>query len=139
MKRISARRSLLTLTMAATIAVPLSTAAIPAYASSRASIVSLAASRTYNGSVQQMDRWGPIEVSIVVSNKKITRVIVSATAHTGRSVQIQNAAIPLLKSETLKAQSANIDGVSGATLTSGAYERSLDAALSAARTGGNNA
>ena len=134
MKRISARRSLLTLTMAATIAVPLSTAAIPAHAASRASIVSLAASRTYNGSVQQMDRWGPIEASIVVSNKKITRVIVSATAHTGRSVQIQNAAIPLLKSETLKAQSANIDLLSRATDTSTAYVASLTDAVKRART-----
>jgi uncharacterized protein with FMN-binding domain len=41
------------------------------------------------------------------------------------------AAVPVLISETLKAQSADIDTVSGATLTSDGYEESLQAAIDA--------
>ena len=73
-------------------------------------------------------------MSIVVSNKKITKVNVSATAHTGRSVSIQDGAIPILKSETLQAQSAKIDTVSGATDMSTAYITSLQDAIKSART-----
>ena len=43
--------------------------------------------------------------------------------------QINNRAEPALQSEALQAQSANIDGVSGATYTSEAYAQSLQAAL----------
>ena len=48
-----------------------------------------------------------------------------------RSVAIDNQAIPELRQEVLTAQSANIDGVSGATFTSEAYAASLQAALDA--------
>jgi uncharacterized protein with FMN-binding domain len=40
-------------------------------------------------------------------------------------------AVPQLIAETLKAQSAHIDAVSGATITSGGYRESLQAALDA--------
>jgi uncharacterized protein with FMN-binding domain len=39
----------------------------------------------------------------------------------------------MLRSEVLRAQSANIDVISGATLTTEAYAQSLQAALDAAR------
>jgi len=45
---------------------------------------------------------------------------------------INAQAIPILKSETLQAQSASINGVSGATITSNAYVQSLQAALAKA-------
>jgi len=46
-----------------------------------------------------------------------------------RSAQINSYAEPQLQSETIQAQSANINGVSGATYTSQAYVQSLQAAL----------
>jgi len=135
MKRTSHRRSILTFTMAITAALPLSAAWSTAHASTRTSVTAIhaAASKTFKGSVQQMQQWGPIQVSIVVTSKKITKVIVSATAHTGRSVSIQDNAIPILKSETLKAQSAKIDTVSSATDMSTAYTVSLQDAIKSAR------
>jgi len=135
MKRTTTRQSILTLTMAATAAFPLSGGWSTAHASTRASVTTTqaTASRTFKGSVQQMQQWGPIQVSIVVAKKKIAKVNVSATAHSGRSVEIQSNAIPILKSETLKAQSATIDTISGATDMSTAYIVSLQDALKSAR------
>lgn len=134
MTRIPTRRSIATLALAAMAAVPLGTAATTAHAATRASATSRpAASKTFAGSVQQMQQWGPIQVSIVVSNKKITKVNVAASAHTARSVFIQDNAIPILKSETLQAQSATIDIVSRATDTSEAYVASLADAVKRAR------
>jgi uncharacterized protein with FMN-binding domain len=95
---------------------------------------SAATAQTFKGTTEQMQQWGPIRVSIAVTSKKISKVIVSATAHTGRSVSIQSNALPLLKAETLKAQSAMIQEVSGATDTSGAYITSLQSAIKKAKT-----
>ena len=53
---------------------------------------------------------------------------VSPNSH-GRSVRINDEALPILHTEVMKAQSANINGVSGATVTSRAYERSLQSIL----------
>mgnify|MGYP000630881574 CR=1 FL=1 len=47
----------------------------------------------------------------------------------GRDRQINARAIPILVSETLDAQSAEIDFVSGATYTSDGYQQSLQSAL----------
>ncbi len=134
MTRIATRRSLMTLAMAASAAVPLGTAVTTTHAASTAT-AKAATSKTFTGSVHQMQQWGPIQVSIVVNTKtkKITKVNVVATAHTGRSVEIQDGAIPILKSETLQAQSANIDLVSRATDTSGAYVASLQTAVKKAK------
>ena len=50
----------------------------------------------------------------------------------GRDQEINAYALPILTQETLQAQSANIDSVSGATVTSDGYLQSLQAALDAA-------
>lgn len=47
--------------------------------------------------------------------------------------QIDSTAIPQLTSETLTAQSARIDAVSGASYTSAGYIQSLQSALDKAR------
>ena len=87
---------------------------------------------TYNGSVAQT-RWGPVQVSITVANGKITAVNVPAYPTANRRDQQINAyALPILRQETLAAQSADIDTVSGATVTSEGYKQSLQAALDAA-------
>jgi uncharacterized protein with FMN-binding domain len=87
---------------------------------------------TYNGSVAQT-RWGPVQVVITVSGGKITAVDVPTypTAN-GRDQQINAYAVPILKRETMAAQSARIDTVSGATVTSRGYIQSLQAAIDAA-------
>ena len=78
-------------------------------------------------------QYGPVQVQLRVSAGRV----VSATAidyprDRGQSRQISNAALPVLASEAVAAQSAQIDTVSGATYTSDGYRRSLQAALDAA-------
>ncbi len=90
-----------------------------------------AASGTFAGP-QIQSRYGPIQVSLVVENGQITDVKVSNTPDTARSVVIQDQAVPLLKQEVLKAQSAGIHMISGATVTSRAFEQSLQSALTKA-------
>lgn len=75
------------------------------------------------------ERWGTVQVSIVVKNKKITGVKPNVSVHTGRSQFITEQALPLLKQEVLQAQKATIDTVSGATDLSQAYATSLQAAV----------
>ena len=84
--------------------------------------------QTVNGSVIST-RYGDVEVQITVANGKITAVDAIALPSGGRSGQISASAGPILASEALTAQSANIDTVSGATYTSQAYAQSLQAAL----------
>jgi uncharacterized protein with FMN-binding domain len=89
-------------------------------------------SRTYTGSVAQT-RWGPVQIAITVSGGRITDVTVPTYPNgNGRDQEINASALPILTSETLSAQNASIDGVSGATVTSDGYKESLQAALDAA-------
>jgi uncharacterized protein with FMN-binding domain len=74
--------------------------------------------------------YGTMQVAAVVANGKLTTVtVLQHTDVGGRSAQIDAAALPVLKSEAMSAQSANIDAVSGATYTSQGYARSLQSAL----------
>jgi len=75
-------------------------------------------------------RWGDVQVTITVTDGKITAVDVPTypTAN-GKDRQINAYALPILKQETLSAQSADIDMVSGATVTSEGYVESLQSAL----------
>ena len=77
-------------------------------------------------------RYGPVQVQVTVANGQVTDVTALELPSGGRSGQISNEAEPVLREEVLSAQSASIDGVSGATYTSLAYEQSLQAALDAA-------
>jgi uncharacterized protein with FMN-binding domain len=74
-------------------------------------------------------RFGPVQVMIEVNGDTITDVVALQLPSGGRSGRISSVAEPTLHDEALAAQSASIDGVSGATYTSRAYERSLQAAL----------
>jgi uncharacterized protein with FMN-binding domain len=86
----------------------------------------------YTGPVEYM-RWGPVQVTITVVGKRITNVTATTPTERARSVFINDQALPLLRQEVLRAQSARIDEVSGATLTSDAYDASLQAAIAAAK------
>ncbi len=78
-------------------------------------------------------RFGPVQVQISVGSGKISEVsALQLTNEDRRSVQISNYAAPVLRSEVLQAQSANVQTVSGATVTSSAYLTSLQSALDAA-------
>ena len=62
--------------------------------------------------------------------RRITKVgFTTFVANDGHSVQIDQSAAPVLIRETIAAQSAHIQGVSGATYTSNAYQQSLQAAI----------
>lgn len=87
---------------------------------------------TYDGDVVQT-RFGSVQVQITVKAGTITDVTaLKLTDHEGRSVQISNYAAPILRSEVLQAQSADVQTVGGATVSSDAYLTSLQAALDAA-------
>ncbi|QSR24906.1 FMN-binding protein [Nocardioides aromaticivorans] len=75
-------------------------------------------------------RWGPVQVAITVEDGTITAVDVPVYP-TGnpKDQQINSYALPILVQETLDAQSASIDMVSGATVTSVGYQQSLQSAL----------
>ncbi len=75
-------------------------------------------------------QYGELELKVTVTGGRITNVQpVVDNAFDPRSAQINSYAEPQLQSETIEAQSANINGVSGATYTSQAYVQSLQAAL----------
>lgn len=100
--------------------------------SSGSSSGSSSAVGTFTGDSVQT-RFGSVQVQISVSGGKITDVkALQLTDEDRRSVQISNRAAPLLRSEVLQAQSANVQTISGATVTSSAYLTSLQAALDAA-------
>src|SRR3954471_12277692 len=86
-------------------------------------------SGTVTGSVAST-RWGPVQVQITVANGKITKVSVPQYPNNnGRDQQINARALPILIQETISAQNANIDMVSGGTVTSEGYVKSLQSAL----------
>ncbi|CAN7385967.1 FMN-binding protein [Microbacterium sp. LjRoot45] len=75
-------------------------------------------------------RYGPVQVAITVSGGAVSDVqVVDYPSSNPRDRQINERAIPELVSETISAQSAEIDMVSGATYTSDGYIRSLQSAL----------
>ncbi len=75
-------------------------------------------------------QWGPVQVQVAVDGDTITDVTpLQYPTGTSTDDQINGYALPILIDQTLQAQSANIDMVSGATVTSTGYLQSLQAAL----------
>src|SRR5436305_9415011 len=104
------------------------------------------ATRSFTGSAAQADRWGDVQVTIVVkkttttvgTKKTVKRKITAVTVpvypnHTDRSVFINQQALPYLVQETLQAQSSAINMVGGATDTSDAFAQSLQSAILTAK------
>ena len=75
--------------------------------------------------------WGVLSVSVTVSGTKITKVGIASLDDGGnpRSQYIDHNSIPVLEQQAVAAQSANIQGVSGASYTSAGFQQSLQAAL----------
>ncbi len=74
--------------------------------------------------------YGQMAVKVTITNNKITDVsVASLQTAESYSLQLEQQVVPILKSEVLKAQSAQIMGITGATYTSEAYAYSLQNAL----------
>ncbi|MGC1419482.1 MAG: FMN-binding protein [Acidimicrobiales bacterium] len=76
--------------------------------------------------------FGILSVKVTVAGSKLTGVSIASINDGGnpRSQYIDQTAIPYLEQQALSAQSANIQGVSGASYTSAGFEQSLQGALS---------
>ena len=93
------------------------------------------ANGTITGPVVQT-RFGSVQVQVTIAGGKITDVTaLQLPSDRQRSAEISGIAGPMLQSEALAAQSAQIDLISGATYTSDAYAQSLQAALDQAAHG----
>lgn len=78
--------------------------------------------------------YGLVQVQAVVQNGKITNVQFLEYPNDRRtSVRINSIAVPDLQQEAIQAQSANVDLITGATLTSQAFQMSLQGALGKAK------
>lgn len=88
---------------------------------------------TYTGVVADA-YYGNVEVQAVIQNGVLADVVfLQHPNDRGTSIRINNAAMPLLKSEAIRAQSANVNTISGASETSRAFRESLQSALSQAK------
>jgi uncharacterized protein with FMN-binding domain len=88
------------------------------------------ATRSATGSTVNY-HYGILSVSVTVSGKRITKVGIASLNDGGsfRSQSIDQQSIPILEQQTIQAQKANIQGVSGASYTSAGFEQSLQSAL----------
>jgi uncharacterized protein with FMN-binding domain len=132
------RKSITILVAVTALALPI----VDATAATRAATKKIVISKKVTGSLASVDRWGNLQVTIVVrkttmitgTKKKVTRRLTAVSVptypnHTDRSVYINQNALPILRAEALSAQSANINMVSGATDTSDAFAQSLQSAI----------
>jgi uncharacterized protein with FMN-binding domain len=132
------RRYIIVLLTVVVLALPI----VDATAATRATTKKIVVSKRFSGSVASVDRWGNLQVTIVVrktttitgKKKKVTRRIIAVSVptypdHTDRSVFINQNALPIMKAEALRAQSTNINLVSGATDTSYGFAQSLQSAI----------
>lgn len=88
---------------------------------------------TYTGSITDA-YYGNIQVKVTISNGKMTNVdFLQYPNDHHESVQINQRAMPVLAQEAIQSQTAQVDGVSGATDTSLAFIASMNAALNQAR------
>jgi uncharacterized protein with FMN-binding domain len=75
-------------------------------------------------------RYGNVQLKVTVAGGKITSIeALQLPSQDPKSVQISSYAAPLLRQSALTKQSANVDGVSGATYTSEGYRTALQSAL----------
>lgn len=84
---------------------------------------------TYDGSVENA-YYGNVQVRVTISGGKITGMsFPQYPSDNNTSNRINNQALPMLRSQAIQAQSAQVDGVSGASYTTQAFESSLSSAL----------
>ena len=97
--------------------------------SSSTSKTSGSGATTYAGDAV-MTRWGLVQVQITVADGKVTKSdVLQIPWDNPRDQQINSYAVPILNQEAVTAQSASIDMISGATVTSVGYTQSLQSAI----------
>ena len=88
---------------------------------------------SYTGSQADLV-YGTVQVKAVIQGGRLTDVqFLSQPTGRRQSQYINSQATPILKQEAIQAQSAHVQAVSGATLTSEAFVQSLQSALSQAK------
>ncbi len=88
---------------------------------------------SYTGAVADA-YYGPFQVKAIISGGKITDVqFLQYPNDRGNSIAINREAMPYLRQEAISAQSAQVDIITGATQSSGAFRVSLKSALDQAR------
>ncbi len=107
-----------------------SAAASPAATAGPSSAGGQAGSRTAVGPGVNYN-FGVLSVRVTVSSGKIVKIGIASLQDGGnpRSQFIDQQALPILEQQALQAQSANIQGVSGASYTSAGFAQSLQSAL----------
>ena len=85
---------------------------------------------SFTGSVANT-RYGPVQVKITVKNGKIVDAQ-AVQAPSGSNDRNTQKAVPVLRQQTIAAQSANVQGVSGASFTSYGWYESLVSAIAQA-------
>jgi len=116
--------------------------AVPTSSALAAAQTKVVVTRKVTGLSASAGQWGYVQVTLTVrkttttvgTKKTITRKIIKVGVpvypnHTDRSVYINQTALPYLIQETLKAQNAHIQMISGASDSSYAYIQSLQRAL----------
>ena len=101
--------------------------ATPTPVATTAPVTSTVKDGTFTGPSVNVN-YGNVQVMITVSNGKITDAV-AVKAPKGKNDRYTNMAVPILKQQTLQAQSANIQGASGASYTSYGWYKSLQGAL----------
>ena len=101
--------------------------AAPATTQTTAPVTKTVKDGTYTGPSVNVN-YGNVQVMITVSNGRITDAV-AVKAPKGKNDRYTNMAVPILKQQTLQAQSANIQGASGASYTSYGWFKSLQGAL----------
>ena len=77
--------------------------------------------------------YSSLQVEVVLKNNRIIDVIPIVLPNSDeRTIALARLAVPILRREAIAENSATIQGVSGASVTSGAYIRSLQGALAVA-------
>jgi uncharacterized protein with FMN-binding domain len=113
--------------------------ALPTPSASTAASTPTPTSRVTNGTFIGADVptiYGDVQVRIVVAGGRMTDVqALRLPSDRARSAEISQYSGPVLRSEAIQAQNANVDVVSGATFTSEAYAESMSAALQQAHLG----
>ncbi len=116
--------------------------AVPTSSAFAAAQTKVVVTRKVTGLSASAGQWGYVQVTLTVrkttttvgTKKTVTRKIIKVGVpvypnHTDRSVYINQTALPYLIQETLKAQNAHIQMISGASDSSYAYIQSLQRAL----------
>lgn len=78
--------------------------------------------------------YGYVQVKAVITNGRLSDVVfLDYPQDRSTSIRINSRAMPILRQEAIAAQSANVNGVSGASATSPAFIESLTSALNQAK------